>query len=95
MASREKWGKLEVRRQIDSGFFERYALSNTKVSPLATQLPAKINEHLKDIYSLEFLELGDDFSESDLQKAIDASNILFGNATNEHCKTWVKKILEL
>ena len=70
MASREKWGKLEVRRQIDSGFFERYALSNTKVSPLATQLPAKINEHLKDIYSLEFLELGDDFSESDLQKAI-------------------------
>jgi predicted nuclease of restriction endonuclease-like (RecB) superfamily len=70
MASREKWGKLEVRRQIDSGFFERYAFSNTKVSPLATQLPAKINEHLKDIYSLEFLELGDDFNESDLQKAI-------------------------
>lgn len=70
MASKEKWGKLEVRRQIDSGYFERYALSNKKVSPLATQLPAKINEHLRDIYSLEFLELGDDFSESDLQKSI-------------------------
>jgi predicted nuclease of restriction endonuclease-like (RecB) superfamily len=42
MASREKWGKLGVRRQINSGYFERYALSNTKVSPLATQLPAKI-----------------------------------------------------
>ncbi|RKR08910.1 putative nuclease of restriction endonuclease-like (RecB) superfamily [Flavobacterium sp. 90] len=70
MASKEKWGKLEVRRQIDSGLFERYALSNKKVSPLVTQLPAKINEHLKDIYSLEFLELGDDFSESDLQKSI-------------------------
>ncbi|MCV9926634.1 PDDEXK nuclease domain-containing protein [Flavobacterium sp. LS1R49] len=70
MASKEKWGKLEVRRQIDSGYFERYALSNTKMSPLAPQLPAKISEHLKDIYSLEFLELGDDFSESDLQKSI-------------------------
>jgi predicted nuclease of restriction endonuclease-like (RecB) superfamily len=70
MASREKWGKLEVRRQIDSGFFERYVLNTKLVSPLATQLPAKINERLKDIYSLEFLELGDDFSESDLQKSI-------------------------
>ena len=70
LAAKEKWSKLEIRRQIASGYFERYALNNTKVSALPTQLPAKINEHLKDIYSLEFLELGDDFSESDLQKAI-------------------------
>ena len=70
MASKEKWSQREIRRQIESGLFERYALSNTKVSALPTQLPAKINEHLKDIYSLEFLELGNDFSESDLQKSI-------------------------
>ncbi|OXG03665.1 putative nuclease of restriction endonuclease-like (RecB) superfamily [Flavobacterium araucananum] len=70
MASKEKWSQREIRRQIESGLFERYALSNTKVSALPTQLPAKINEHLKDIYSLEFLELGDNFSESDLQKSI-------------------------
>jgi predicted nuclease of restriction endonuclease-like (RecB) superfamily len=70
LSIKEKYTARELERQIDSGYFERYALSNTKVSPLATQLPAKINEHLKDIYSLEFLELGDDFSESDLQKAI-------------------------
>lgn len=70
MASKEKWSQREIRRQIESGLFERYALSNTKVSAVPTQLPAKINEHLKDIYSLEFLELGNDFSESDLQKSI-------------------------
>ena len=70
LAAKEKWTKRELNRQIASGYFERYALNNTKVSALPTQLPAKINEHLKDIYSLEFLELGDDFSESDLQKAI-------------------------
>jgi len=70
MASKEKWSQREIRRQIESGLFERYALNNTKVSALPTQLPAKINEHLKDIYSLEFLELGNDFSESDLQKSI-------------------------
>lgn len=70
LAAKEKWTKRELNRQIASGYFERYALNNTKVSALPTQLPAKINEHLKDIYSLEFLELGDDFSERDLQKAI-------------------------
>jgi predicted nuclease of restriction endonuclease-like (RecB) superfamily len=70
MASKEKWSQREIRRQIESGLFERYALSNTKVSAVPTQLPANINEHLKDVYSLEFLELGDDFSESDLQKSI-------------------------
>ncbi|MFW0738852.1 PDDEXK nuclease domain-containing protein [Flavobacterium sp. T12S277] len=70
MASKEKWSQREIRRQIECGLFERYALSNTKVSALPTQLPAKINEHLKDVYSLEFLELGNDFSESDLQKSI-------------------------
>jgi predicted nuclease of restriction endonuclease-like (RecB) superfamily len=69
-ASKEKWSQREIRRQIESGLFERYALSTTKVSALPTQLPAKVNEHLKDIYSLEFLELGDDFSENDLQKSI-------------------------
>jgi predicted nuclease of restriction endonuclease-like (RecB) superfamily len=70
LAAKEKWTKRELNRQIASGYFERYALSNAKVSPMTTQLPVKINEHLKDIYSLEFLELGDDFSESDLQKSI-------------------------
>lgn len=67
---KEKYTARELERQIDSGLFERYALSNTKVSAVPTQLPTKINEHLKDIYSLEFLELGDDFSENDLQKSI-------------------------
>ena len=70
LTAREKWTKRELNRQIASGFFERYALSNTKLSALPTQLPAKANEHLKDIYSLEFLDLGDDFSENDLQKSI-------------------------
>ena len=70
MASKEKWSQRDIRRQIESGYFERFALSNKLVLPAATLLPANINEHLKDIYTLEFLELGDDFSEADLQKAI-------------------------
>lgn len=70
MIIKEKWSHREVRRQIESGYFERFLISNRIVSPLATQLPANANEHLKDIYALEFLELGDDFSESDLQKSI-------------------------
>jgi predicted nuclease of restriction endonuclease-like (RecB) superfamily len=70
MASKEKWSQRETRRQIESGHYERFALSNTNMSALPTQLPTKVNEHLKDIYSLEFLELGDDFSENDLQKSI-------------------------
>jgi predicted nuclease of restriction endonuclease-like (RecB) superfamily len=70
MASKEKWSQREIRRQIESGYFERYLINNSKVSPLATQLPTKINEHLKDIYSLEFLDLGDEFSENDLQNSI-------------------------
>jgi predicted nuclease of restriction endonuclease-like (RecB) superfamily len=70
MASKEKWSQRETRRQIESGLYERFALSNTNMSALPTQLPTNVNEHLKDIYSLEFLELGDDFSENDLQKSI-------------------------
>lgn len=67
---KEKYTARELERQIDSGYFERFAISNIKMPPAATLLPANINEHLKDIYTLEFLELGDDFSEADLQKAI-------------------------
>lgn len=70
LAAKEKWTKRELNRQIASGLFERHALSNSKMSALPTQLSANINEHLKDFYSLEFLELGNTFSESDLQKAI-------------------------
>jgi predicted nuclease of restriction endonuclease-like (RecB) superfamily len=70
LSIKEKYTARELERQIDSGYYERFVLSNSKISTMATQLPANINEHLKDIYSLEFLELGNDFSENDLQKSI-------------------------
>jgi predicted nuclease of restriction endonuclease-like (RecB) superfamily len=70
MCIKEKWAKRELIRQIESGYFERFLLSSANVSPVVTHLPVNANEHLRDIYALEFLELGDDFSESELQKSI-------------------------
>jgi hypothetical protein len=37
LTAREKWTKRELNRQIASGYFERYALSNAKVLALPTQ----------------------------------------------------------
>ncbi len=70
MAAKEKWSLRDIRRQIESGYFERYLISHQKPSPVPQPPVPNSNEHLKDIYTLEFLGLHDDFSEENFQKAI-------------------------
>lgn len=67
MNIKEKWNKLEIRRQIKTASFERTMLSNQLVSTVRKQLPENF---FKDPYMFEFLDLPDGHSEKDLEKAI-------------------------
>lgn len=71
LTSNDKLSKLELRRQINTASFERFALSknqNKIVSSSAlTQLPKEI---FKDPYIFEFLDVPDKHSESELEKAL-------------------------
>ncbi len=67
---KEKYTSRELGRQIDSGFYERYMLSNANVSSLVTQNNADIGSTFKDTYILDFLNLPHHYSEKDLQKGI-------------------------
>ncbi|NIM16859.1 MAG: DUF1016 family protein [Candidatus Aminicenantes bacterium] len=62
--------KRDLERQIDSGLYERYILSDAKVSPVVTQIHPDASSTFKDTYVLEFLNLPEPFMEKDLQKAI-------------------------
>jgi len=63
-------------RQISSQFFERTALSKNKAAMLSKGAQAKPedtvtpDEAVKDPYVLEFLNLKDEYSESDLEAAL-------------------------
>lgn len=67
MSIKEKWSKLELRRQIQSAFFERTMMGNTFLSSAQTNLPVNL---FKDPYIFEFLDLPDIHSEKDLEKAL-------------------------
>lgn len=75
-AHQNSWSLPELRRQFDSGLFERLALSRNpdEISALAKQgqLIAKPQDVLKNPYVLEFLglEAHSSYSESDLEAAI-------------------------
>ena len=63
----EKWSMRELRRQLNTGFYERTMLSVKTVSAVPTQFPSEL---FKDPYIFEFLDLPDGHSEKDLEKAI-------------------------
>ena len=67
---KEKYGKRDLERQLNSAVFERVMLSNQKLSPLVRVLPEDFTNTFKDRYIFEFLQLPEDHSEKDLQKAI-------------------------
>lgn len=75
-AKEGNWSVRELRRQLDSGLFERLALSKDKkkLKQLATkgQIIEKPEDVLKTPYVLEFLGLNDKttYSETDLETAI-------------------------
>ena len=66
----QHWGKRELERQIDGALFERVVLSPAKVSPLVTQIHAAAETVFKDTYLLDFLDLPENHSESDLQRGL-------------------------
>lgn len=75
-ALRGGWSVRQLDRQINSQFYERTALSRDKAAMLvkgATPKPEDAvtpDNAIKDPYVLEFLDLKDEYSESDLEQAL-------------------------
>ena len=70
LAIKERYSVRELERQIDSGYYERVLLSKKRVSPLLTQIRPDAVDVFKDTYVLDFLNLPEAHSESDLSKSI-------------------------
>jgi len=67
------WSVRQLDRQINSQFYERTALSKDKVAMLkkGKKIDAiRPEEAFNDPYVLEFLDLKDEYSESDLEEAL-------------------------
>jgi len=75
-ALRGGWTVRQLKRQIDSQFYERTALSRNKAAMLKKGQAAKpedavsADEEVKDPLVLEFLGLKDEYSESQLEEAL-------------------------
>ena len=75
-ALRGGWSVRQLDRQIGSQFYERTALSKNKAAMLTKGAIAKPedavspDESVKDPYVLEFLNLKDEYSESELEEAL-------------------------
>lgn len=75
-ALRGGWSVRQLDRQIGSQFYERTALSKDKAAMLTTGATPKPedavtpDDAIKDPYVLEFLDLKDEYSESDLEQAL-------------------------
>lgn len=75
-AMRGGWSVRQLRRQMDSQFYERTALSKNKSKVLRDGAAARpedgisADEEAKDPLVLEFLGLKDEYSESDLEDAL-------------------------
>jgi predicted nuclease of restriction endonuclease-like (RecB) superfamily len=70
------WSVRQLDRQINSQFYERIALSHNKAAMLQKAVAAQPEDlvtpeqALKDPFVLEFLDLKDEYSESDLEEAL-------------------------
>ena len=75
-ALRGGWSVRQLSRQINSQFYERTLLSRNKVALLEGGQQAALGdaitpeEAIKDPFVLEFLNLKDEYSESDLEEAL-------------------------
>ena len=75
-ALRGGWSVRQLNRQINSQFYERTALSKNKAAMLTkgqkaqSEDPVLPEEEIKDPFVLEFLDLKDEYSESDLEDAL-------------------------
>jgi predicted nuclease of restriction endonuclease-like (RecB) superfamily len=75
-ALRSGWSVRQLERQIGSQFYERIALSQNKAAMLEKAENSErsdlvtAEEAIKDPFVLEFLNLKDEYSESDLEEAL-------------------------
>lgn len=75
-ALRGGWSVRQLDRQINSQFYERTALSKNKAAMLTKGRKARIEDavlpeaEIKDPFVLEFLDLKDEYSETDMEEAL-------------------------
>ncbi len=67
LAVKERYSSRQLERQMDSGYYERYMLSKSKLLP--EPLHSEQNPFL-DQYVVEFLDLPNTFHENDFRKAL-------------------------
>ena len=73
LSIKNNYSKRELDRQISLAYYERYMLSNGKQLPTINKTIDEDdypNTKILDTYSLEFLNLPNEFSEKDLKNAI-------------------------
>ncbi len=70
LSANEKYNFRELERQINTGVFERTMLGNQKLSTVLREFNADVANVFKDKYVFEFLDLPEEHSESDLERAL-------------------------
>ncbi|MCB0521884.1 MAG: DUF1016 domain-containing protein [Lewinellaceae bacterium] len=70
LAIKDQLSVRELRRQMDTAYFERAMLADKKLPLSLKGLPREVFGHFKDTYVFEFLNLPDGHSELDLKKAL-------------------------
>ena len=74
LAIKERYSVRELNRQLQSAYYQRYMLSNGTVLKSTKEIVNEVddfpNTRILDTYSLEFLDLPNEFSENDLKKSI-------------------------
>lgn len=73
LAIKEKYTTRELSRQIESGYYQRYMISGKNISnnqALFINNEKIPNTRFLDTYSLDFINLPEDYKEIDLRKAI-------------------------
>lgn len=67
---RERYSKRELQRQIDSGYYERYMLSQKPTTLAISEAKKATGNVFLDTYTLDFLDLPESVSEHDFSSAI-------------------------
>lgn len=70
MCVKDHLSKRELERQIDSGYYERYMLSQKPLMPALKEAGRKTGKVFLDQYVFDFLDVPELVSEHDLQKSI-------------------------
>lgn len=70
MTAKEQWSKRELERQLKGALFERVVLNPVKLAPVLRDLQPQAETAFRDSYLMEFLNLPEDHSESDLHRGL-------------------------